>query len=681
MKRQVLTQKISVFIFIALLFISYATRAVAHGDLEFTEGESAIREIAENTPAGTNIGEPLGYSIGSLIDSCVSVSLSGPDAEAFDVVPVYRGAQLRTKSALDYETKDTYEVRVIVTGLTLWDWDAITVTISVTKVNEIPVFSEEMDAGVINHIYRFIPENTPVGINIGPPVSAIDPDGSELTYSLSGANADMFEIDTGTGQLRTKMPLDYEAFENDPRAYFVEVEVSDGTASSKTNVRIDIEPVNEFAPMFIEGDAATREIHEKEAVGTNVGEPLLATNMDAGETLEYSLADADTGAFEVDSQTGQLRTIAELDYESKSVHIVKVIVSDGSRTDTIIVTVHVLTDFVGVPDQSLAAMIHLTLGLAAEDGITETAMSTLTRLDAGPNSRLIGLGEIENLTGLEHAENLTTLLLGSNNVRDLTPLSGLTKLTRLEIYSNKVVFLTPLEDLTNLKSLNLSHNQISDITPLKNLTNLTELFLHVNGIKDVTPLMGLTNLTKLSLIGNQITDMTPLEGLTADIDIDVPSGSAPIMHDNGTGSILDPAVLKTLDRKALQGHLQELRAESDGSLKYQRAIAVIEKMLASMRPAKTMLLANYPNPFNPETWIPYQLGKDANVQIPIYNARGTVIRHLKLGHQSAGYYTSRSRAAYWDGKNDFGERVANGIYFYQLQADTVSPLRKMVILK
>ena len=84
---------------------------------------------------------------------------------------------------------------------------------------------------------------------------------------------------------------------------------------------------------------------------------------------------------------------------------------------------------------------------------------------------------------------------------------------------------------------------------------------------------------------------------------------------------------------------------------------------------------------NPETWIPYHLGKSANVEITIYDTYGTVVRHLELGHQSAGYYTSRNHAAYWDGKNDFGERVASGIYFYQLQADTISPLRKMVILK
>ena len=98
-------------------------------------------------------------------------------------------------------------------------------------------------------------------------------------------------------------------------------------------------------------------------------------------------------------------------------------------------------------------------------------------------------------------------------------------------------------------------------------------------------------------------------------------------------------------------------------------------------PNETLLLANYPNPFNPETWIPYQLASDSDVQISIYDLNGALVRQLDLGHQRAGYYTNRSRAAYWDGRNELGERVATGIYFYQLQADNLSLLRKMVILK
>ena len=98
-------------------------------------------------------------------------------------------------------------------------------------------------------------------------------------------------------------------------------------------------------------------------------------------------------------------------------------------------------------------------------------------------------------------------------------------------------------------------------------------------------------------------------------------------------------------------------------------------------PSETTLSANYPNPFNPETWIPYQLSNTSDVRITIYDARGRVVRVLDLGHQRAGYYTSRSRAAYWDGRNNRGERVASGLYFYHLRADTLSLLRRMVILK
>ena len=98
-------------------------------------------------------------------------------------------------------------------------------------------------------------------------------------------------------------------------------------------------------------------------------------------------------------------------------------------------------------------------------------------------------------------------------------------------------------------------------------------------------------------------------------------------------------------------------------------------------PEQTRLLANYPNPFNPETWIPYHLAADTVVEIRIYDTRGSFVRSLELGHQRAGIYTGRGRAAYWDGRNDVGERVASGVYFYQLQADGLSSLRKMVILK
>ena len=127
--------------------------------------------------------------------------------------------------------------------------------------------------------------------------------------------------------------------------------------------------------------------------------------------------------------------------------------------------------------------------------------------------------------------------------------------------------------------------------------------------------------------------------------------------------------------------LDILRAADDGSLTFRRGIANLERLLASFVPEKTALLHNYPNPFNPETWIPYQLAEASDVTFHIYAANGALVRTLTLGHQPAGIYQYRSRAAYWDGKNDVGEPVASGIYFYTLTAGELTATRKMLIRK
>ena len=140
----------------------------------------------------------------------------------------------------------------------------------------------------------------------------------------------------------------------------------------------------------------------------------------------------------------------------------------------------------------------------------------------------------------------------------------------------------------------------------------------------------------------------------------------------------------------LQAWLTEARASGNTSRTYQRGIAVIEQLLALLTLETTALLANYPNPFNPETWIPYQLSKPASVTLTIYDIQGHVVRTLELGHQRAGIYKTRSRAAYWDGRNQYGEPVASGLYFYTLSTESTrdsvtagdfSATRKMLIRK
>ena len=107
----------------------------------------------------------------------------------------------------------------------------------------------------------------------------------------------------------------------------------------------------------------------------------------------------------------------------------------------------------------------------------------------------------------------------------------------------------------------------------------------------------------------------------------------------------------------------------------------LPELALSEIPVETQLLRNYPNPFNPETWIPYRLAADAFVTLTIYDVNGQIVRTLDIGHQTAAVYESRSKAVYWDGRNGVGEPVASGIYFYTLTANDFSATRKMVILK
>ena len=113
----------------------------------------------------------------------------------------------------------------------------------------------------------------------------------------------------------------------------------------------------------------------------------------------------------------------------------------------------------------------------------------------------------------------------------------------------------------------------------------------------------------------------------------------------------------------------------------RRGIFFLEQLLAALIPQETTLLPNYPNPFNPETWIPYRLAEDAFVTLTIYDSSGQVVRTLDIGHRVAAFYASRSKAIYWDGCNEFGEEVASGVYFYHLSAGDFSATRRMLILK
>ena len=110
-------------------------------------------------------------------------------------------------------------------------------------------------------------------------------------------------------------------------------------------------------------------------------------------------------------------------------------------------------------------------------------------------------------------------------------------------------------------------------------------------------------------------------------------------------------------------------------------LGILQAILLERLSTQTQLLANYPNPFNPETWIPFELSQDSQVAISIYDVQGQPIRQIELGMVMAGRYVTAGQAVYWDGKTADGETVASGTYFYQLQAGDYLETKKMVILK
>ena len=151
--------------------------------------------------------------------------------------------------------------------------------------------------------------------------------------------------------------------------------------------------------------------------------------------------------------------------------------------------------------------------------------------------------------------------------------------------------------------------------------------------------------------------------------------------DEAQAPSLYPQALELLSAADLRQWLSQAQQLALTDPAYLRGITVLEQLHAALIPQETVLLPNYPNPFNPETWIPYRLSHASDVDITIYDTRGMVVRRLDLGHQMAGYYTDRTKAAYWNGRNEHGESVASGIYFYQLRTGDYTALRRMVILK
>ena len=410
--------------------------------------------------------------------------------------------------------------------------------------------------------------------------------------------------------------------------------------------------------------------------------------------------------------------------------------------DNIIVQPEDIAQTVDIPDPNLHAAIAEARGKAPDATITLADMLVLTYLDAR-NANISDLTGLERATNLKvlylNEEHMETedLYINTNSVSDLSPLAELTNLTLLWLNDNSISDISPLTGLTNLIELDLWNNSVSDISPLAGLTQLTYLDIGDNSISDISPLVentGLGNEDFVDVTGNPLsalsinTHIPALQSRGVEVWVDDIVARPADVNDDGVVNIFDlvsvashfgkqgqnltadvnrdaivdildlvfvagmfgdaaaapsahPQAPETLTAAAVRQWLTDATVLEVQDPIMKRGIRLLEQLLASLTPTETELLANYPNPFNPETWIPYRLADDAFVTLTIYDLNGQVVRALDMGHQTAAVYESRSKAIYWDGRNNVGEQVASGVYFYHLSAGNYSATRKMLILK
>ena len=183
------------------------------------------------------------------------------------------------------------------------------------------------------------------------------------------------------------------------------------------------------------------------------------------------------------------------------------------------------------------------------------------------------------------------------------------------------------------------------------------------------------NIQDLVLVATRLGSGSPKEydvnddGIIDIVDLILVAGS--LGNINGAPSIRENHQIEQWIEEAKQ-------INSDDPI-FQKGILALEQLLR--KPIEAKLLSNYPNPFNPETWIPYQLSEPSNITLSIHSIDGNVIRTLSLGYKQQGLYHDRNKAIYWDGKNDVGETVSSGVYFYTLITKNFTQTKKMLILK
>ena len=407
---------------------------------------------------------------------------------------------LRASTSYDVEVRATNAE-----GTSDWSNSGYGLT-AAAGANSPPVFSEGTSAT------RSVSASASAGTSIGLPVAATDADsGDTLTYSLEGADAVSFDINTANGQLLTKVGVALSA----GTTYTVVVVASDGIAEAMITVTVTISVVTNNPPTF-SASSASRNVAENTPAGQNVGIPVSATDPDSGDTLTYTLGGTNASSFDIVSTTGQIQTKDPLDYETTNKYAVSVSVSDGELTATINVTI-TIDDM--HPSCASAIANGANTGLANDCEALLDSKETLEGTTGSLNwATFIPITQWDGIYVNGSPKRVTRLTLRKMSQLNGTIPGALGRLNGLEylsLYANGLTGPIPAElgNLSRLKLMYINNNELSGTIPaeLGNLNNLERLWLHRNNLSGSIPaqLGSLTNLEWLSIYGNSLTGSIP----------------------------------------------------------------------------------------------------------------------------------------------------------------------------
>ena len=625
-----------------------------------TEGLTTTRNVTvtvlpapNRAPVTVGTVDPITLTVGDA-DQTVDLSnhFSDPDDDPLSYTAASSDAAKATVSVSD----STLTITPVAEGATtvmviVQDTDGLTVTqnIAVTvlpRPNRAPV-----TVGTVDPIILVLGDADQI-VDLSNHFS--DPDDDDLTYSAESVDTTVATVVIEDSTLTLTPVVEGTTT--------VVITVQDtGGLTITENIPVVVNAAPNIAPTFT-GTTAFSVIENITTVGT-----VTAIDTNDEDTITgYTITGGDDGAkFSIDPVSGELSFKVAPDFENPE---------DASGTNQYTVVVQAVS---GTGARALTA--EQTITVTVTDG----------------NDAPLAVGTIDPVTLTVGDEDQTLDVsdkFSDPDDDDLTYSAQSADTTVAQVtVEDTIVTIAPVEagtttvTVTAIDPASLTATQPIAVTvdvvagPVNAAGSLTRLDATISAVIDSTALMkvnpGWTVANGDTLM---LTVDVGFEGLEVTADIsELDSTQSFVSLTSDRNGVYTARISISEDNTALNGvkHILVTAEDEVGNFTQLIVTSTLNNRYV------TELLPNYPNPFNPETWIPYRLGKDAEVTLTIYDARGDMVRQFDLGYQPAGAYETRARAVYWDGTNDFGETVANGVYFSSLSTSDYSRTRKAIILK